>query len=168
MPKTEPVWIALVRLSDSFRSAVTQVAAELGADVLEWAPATAETPPPGVAVVLVLAGGEEGPALDLLGDLRESGAPVFVVGAAADHRLAATALQRGAGDYFVLPEDLDLLRRSLERELREARGRREAARFAEHERRVTGFETILGEQRRAPPDAWASRPAWLRTATSPC
>jgi DNA-binding NtrC family response regulator len=123
---------------------VTQVAAELGADVLEWAPATAETPPPGVAVVLVLAGGEEGPALDLLGDLRESGAPVFVVGAAADHRLAATALQRGAGDYFVLPEDLDLLRRSLERELREARGRREAARFAEHERRATGFETILG------------------------
>ncbi len=144
VPKTEPVWIALVRLSDSFRSAVTQVAAELGADVLEWAPATAETPPPGVAVVLVLAGGEEGPALDLLGDLRESGAPVFVVGAAADHRLAATALQRGAGDYFVLPEDLDLLRRSLERELREARGRREAARFAEHERRATGFETILG------------------------
>ena len=144
VPKTEPVWIALVRLSDSFRSAVTQVAAELGADVLEWAPATAETPPPGVAVVLVLAGGEEGPALDLLGDLRERGAPIFVVGAAADHRLAATALQRGAGDYFVLPEDLDLLRRSLERELREARGRREAARFAEHERRATGFETILG------------------------
>jgi DNA-binding NtrC family response regulator len=144
VPKTEPVWIALVRLSDSFRSAVTQVAAELGADVLEWAPGTAETPPPGVAVVLVLAGGEEGPALDLLGDLRERGAPIFVVGAAADHRLAATALQRGAGDYFVLPEDLDLLRRSLERELREARGRREAARFAEHERRATGFETILG------------------------
>ena len=144
VPKTEPVWIAIVRLSDSFRSAVTQVAAELGADVLEWAPAAADTPPPGAAVVLLLAGGEEGPALDLLSDLRESGAPVFVVGAAADHRLAATALQRGAGDYFALPEDLDLLRRSLERELREARGRREAARFAEHERRATGFETILG------------------------
>ena len=144
MPKTEPVWIAIVRLSDSFRSAVTQVAAELGADVLEWSPAAAETPPPGAAVVLILAGGEEGPALDLVADLGDTGAPVFVVGAAADHRLAATALQRGAGDYFALPDDLDLLRRSLERELREARGRREAARFAEHERRATGFETILG------------------------
>jgi len=145
VPKTEPVWIALVRLSDSFRSAVTQVAAELGADVLEWTPATSETPPPGAAVVLVLAGGEEGPALDLIADLGDSRMPVFLLGAVADHRVAATALQRGAADYFALPEDLDLLRRSLERELREARGRREAARFAEHERRVTGFETILGE-----------------------
>ena len=144
VPKTESVWIAVVRLSDSFRSAVTDVAAELGAEVLEWTPAAAESPPPGAAIVLLLAGGEEGPALDVVGDLAGTGTPIFLVGAAPDHRLAATAVQRGAGDYFALPDDLDLLRRSLERELREARGRREAARFAEHERRATGFETILG------------------------
>ncbi len=144
VPKTESVWIALVRLSDSFRSAVAEVAAELGAEVFEWTPAAAESPPPGAAILLLLAGGEEGPALDLVADLAGTGTPVFLVGAAPDHRLAATAVQRGAGDYFALPDDLDLLRRSLERELREARGRREAARFAEHERRATGFETILG------------------------
>jgi two-component system, NtrC family, response regulator HydG len=144
VPRTDSAWIALVRLSDSFRSAVTKVAAELGADVLEWTPAAAEAPPAGAAVVLLLAGGEEGPALDLVAEIAESAAPILVVGAAPDHRLAATAVQRGAADYFALPDDLDLLRRSLERELREARGRLEAARFAEHERRVTGFETILG------------------------
>jgi two-component system, NtrC family, response regulator HydG len=144
VPKTESVWIALVRLSDSFRSAVTELAAELGADVLEWTAVAGETPPPGAAVVLLLAGGEEGSALDLVAEIAESVPPILVVGAAPDHRLAATALQRGAADYFALPEDLDVLRRSLERQLREARGRREAARFAETERRGTGFETILG------------------------
>ena len=53
-------------------------------------------------------------------------------------------MQRGARDYFALPDDLDVLRRSLEREGREVEGRIEAGRFAEVERRANGFETILG------------------------
>jgi two-component system response regulator HydG len=140
----DSTWIALVRLSDSFRSAMADLAAEIGVDLLEWAPAGGESPPAGAALVLLLAGGEEGRGLDIVGDLPASSAPVFLVGASTDHRLAASAVQRGAQDYFALPDDLDLLRRSLEREVREARGLRDAARFADAERRTAGFESILG------------------------
>ena len=63
----------------------------------------------------------------------------------ADHRIAAAAIQRGARDYFALPDDLDLLRRSLERVLREARGRVEAEVFAADERRAYGFDAIVGQ-----------------------
>jgi two-component system, NtrC family, response regulator HydG len=92
----------------------------------------------------MLAGGAEAAALDLLGELQASQVPVLLIGAAVDHRVAATALQRGARDYLALPDDIDLLRRTLEREIREARGRLEALRFAEAERRARGFEAILG------------------------
>ena len=139
-----PWLIALVQLSDSFRSSIAELARELGAGVVTWTPATDPTPPVGAAVFLVLAGGEEGTALDLLGELPAAGAPLYVIGAAPDHRLAAAAVQRGARDYFALPDDLDLLRRTLEREARETSGRLEAGRFAEAERSAAGFETILG------------------------
>jgi two-component system response regulator HydG len=133
----------VVRLSDSFHSAVAVIVKELGADLVEWAPAGGETHPAG-ALTLLLAGGEEAAALELVSQLRGSPAPVLVVGAAADHRLAVAAVQSGARDYFALPEDLDLLRRSLEREVREVRGRTQAGRFAEAERKASGFEAILG------------------------
>ncbi|HET7600671.1 MAG TPA: sigma-54 dependent transcriptional regulator [Gemmatimonadales bacterium] len=120
------------------------LAAELRTDLLEWMPVGGEPPPTGAALVLLLAGGEESAALDRVADLSAGPAPLLVIGAAPDHRIAAAALQRGARDYFALPEDLDLLRRSLERELREARGRIQAARFAEGERRAAGFDAVLG------------------------
>jgi DNA-binding NtrC family response regulator len=100
--------------------------------------------PVGAGAVVVLAGGAEAQALDLLAELPPGAIPWYVVGAAADHRIAAAALQRGARDYFALPDDLDLLRRRLERDAREARGRAAAGRFAEAERRAIGFETIVG------------------------
>lgn len=137
-------WVAVVRLSDSFRATVADVAGELGAGVIEWTPDGTGSLPNGVAAIVVLAGGEENAALDLLSELPASSAPCYVVGAAADHRIASAAAQRGARDYFALPDDLDLFRRSLERESREAAGRVEAGRFAEAERRASGFESILG------------------------
>jgi two-component system response regulator HydG len=142
---TEHPWlIALAQLSDSFRASVAELARELRAGVVTWSPAEDPAPPVGAAVLLVLAGGAEAAALDLLADLPPSGAPVYLVGAMPDHRVAAAAVQRGARDYFALPDDFDLLRRSLEREAREASGRVEAGRFAEAERSALGFETILG------------------------
>ncbi len=144
MPTDRNGWIAVVRLSESFRETMGELAAELGAGLVEWAPDGGEASPDGVAAVLWLAGGEEAAALDRLADLAPSPAPAFLVGALADHRVAAAALQRGARDYFALPEDLDLLRRSLERELRGNRGRDEARRYADQERRTNGFEAILG------------------------
>jgi two-component system, NtrC family, response regulator HydG len=133
-----------VRLSDSFRTTIGDLVADLGASVVDWRPGEGEGPPADAACVLLMAGGAEGAALDLLGALQSVRAPRYVVGAARDHRLAAGALQRGAGDYFALPDDLGLLRRSLERVRREARGRAEAESFAADERRLSGFETIVG------------------------
>jgi DNA-binding NtrC family response regulator len=142
---TERPWlIALVELSDSFRASMAELARELRAGVVAWNPRQDPAPPIGAAVVLVMAGGVEGAALDLLGELPSAGAPVYLIGAVPDHRVAAAAVQRSARDYFALPEDFDVLRRSLEREAREANGRIEAGRFAEAERSACGFDTILG------------------------
>jgi DNA-binding NtrC family response regulator len=141
---TEHPWlIAMVELSDSFRASLAELARELRAGVVTWRPEDDPTPPAGASVLLLLAGGAESAAIDLLADW-PPGPPVYLVGAAPDHRLAAAAVQRGARDYFALPDDLDVLRRSLEREAREAQGRSEAARFAETERTAVGFEAILG------------------------
>jgi two-component system response regulator HydG len=136
--------IAVVRLSDSFRTTIGDLAGEVGAELADWSPESGDGAPAGAALVLVLAGGAESAALDLLGALPAPELPRLVVGAAPDHRLAAGALQRGARDYFALPDDLGLLRRSLERERREARGRAEAERFAEEERKTQGFDAIVG------------------------
>ncbi len=140
----QPWLIALAQLSDSFATSVAELIRELRAGVLAWDPREDLTPPSGTAVRLILAGGAEAAALDLLAELPPAAAPVYLVGATADHRLAASAVRQGARDYFALPEDFDVLRRSLEREGREATGRVEASRFAEAERGGNGFDTILG------------------------
>ncbi|MEA2724837.1 MAG: two-component system, NtrC family, response regulator HydG [Gemmatimonadales bacterium] len=143
---TERKWsIAVVQLSESFRLTLGDLARDLRASVVEWVPEGDPGIPAGTAVLVLLAGGSESTALDLLAELPPSSVPCYVIGAAADHRIAAAAVQRGARDYFVLPEDLDLLRRSLEREGRELEGRVQAGRFAQEERRTHGFETILGK-----------------------
>ena len=142
---TDRPWlIAFAQLSDSFRASVAELARELRAAVVTWSPEDDPAPPAGTALVLILAGGAEGAALDLLAELPRSGPPAYLIGAMPDHRLAAAAVQRGARDYFALPDDVDLLRRTLEREAREANGRVEAGRYAEAERSACGFDTILG------------------------
>jgi DNA-binding NtrC family response regulator len=136
--------MAVLQISESFRVTLAGLAGELRAGLVEWSPDEDPAPPLGVSLVIVLAGGMEGVALDRLAELSTGAIPKYLIGAAADHRLAAAAVQRGARDYFALPEDLDLLRRSLEREGREAQGRVEAGRFAQGERQANGFASILG------------------------
>ena len=133
----------MVRLSESFRTTVEDLARDLDADLLDWNPAGGNQGLTDAAVVLFLAGGVESDALELLGAVGAD-RPRYLVGAAPDHRLAAAAIQRGARNYFALPDDLGLLRRSLEREGQEARGRVDAERYAADERRHSGFEAILG------------------------
>jgi DNA-binding NtrC family response regulator len=134
--------VGLILCSDSFRTAVGTLVEELGGTPVEARPEPG-APWPQADVLLLLAGGEEAAALELLA---ESGAavPRLLVGAATDHRIAAAAVQAGARDYFALPADLDLLRRSLERLSRDTESRAQAAEFAEAERHATGFEAILG------------------------
>jgi DNA-binding NtrC family response regulator len=132
-----------VRLSDSFRTTIAELAGDLGASLQDWSPAEGEGPPAGATCAIVLAGGAESAVLDLLASMPH-GLPRYVVGASLDHRIAAAALQRGARDYFALPGDLGLLRRSLERERGEAAGRTQAARFAADEKRLSGFDAMIG------------------------
>lgn len=142
---TDPRWVIVIRLSDSFRTSLAELGTQLGFGILEWSPRGDDPFPAGGVVVALLAGGAESEAMDLLSTLPASSLPRLVIGALPDHRLAAAAVQRGASDYFALPDDLDLLRRSLEREVREARGRAAAERFAADERRTSGFEAIVGK-----------------------
>jgi len=111
---------------------------------VEWAPTADRPVPSGAGLILIAAGGVEGAALDLLGELPPSSTPTYVIGSSSEHRIAAACVQRGARDYFALPDDLDLLRRTLEREGREAKAVVNADRFAKEEQRDNGFSAILG------------------------
>jgi DNA-binding NtrC family response regulator len=140
----ERQWLVTVRLSDSFRTTIADLAAQLGVGLVEWTPKREELPPGDGGPLIVLAGGVEAEALDLLQNLPSAGGPLLVIGALADHRIAAAAIQRGARDYFAFPEDLDVFRRSLERELREVSSKTAARRFADEERKAIGFDAIIG------------------------
>jgi two-component system response regulator HydG len=104
--------LALIHVSDSFASVWTDMAAEAGAElrvVEPDGPSAAD-----VAALLVAAGGEERRGLDLMAGIAERwSVPIYFVGAEPSHRFAVEALRRGAADYFSLPEDADLLRRTL-------------------------------------------------------
>jgi DNA-binding NtrC family response regulator len=132
--------LAVVMLSDSFSSVWADVAQELGATVADLA--AGDDAPAGAVAAIVAAGGEEERALDSLPALAERHrVPLFVVGAQASHRFAIEAMRRGAADYFVLPADLDLLRRTLAARLEAERGR--ARRPGEH--RPDPFVELVGD-----------------------
>ena len=122
---TDAPVLAILSLSESFASVWADVAREAGA-VLRAVEADDE--PSGAVVLLVAAGGEEEQGLDLLPPLAARwSVPLLVVGATASHRFAIEALRRGATDYFALPEDADLLRRTLAARVESARPRAERA-----------------------------------------
>ena len=143
---TDPrVRVAKVVLSDSFGTAFDDVAREVAVELVAWEPEGGTVLPDGVRAVLILAGGEEPAVIDLLGRLPASGVPVYVVGSRGDHRLTAELLQTGATDYFALPADLDLTRRTMERLVNAARAHEAAGTFAEAEHREVGFTKIVGQ-----------------------
>jgi len=108
--KPAPV-LAILTLSESFASVWTDVAREAGAELRAVA---ADDEPADAAALVIAAGGEEARGLDLLPALADRwGVPLLLVGASASHRFAVEALRRGATDYFALPDDADLLRRTL-------------------------------------------------------
>ncbi len=99
--------------------------------------------PTSIALVLA-AGGEEDRALDLLLDMPISDSvPVYVVGAADSHRFAIETLRRGASDYFALPGDVDLMRRTLASRAQVAAGR--LRRSGELRAIEDPFEELVGE-----------------------
>ena len=137
--------MVIVRYSDSFADTLGEAVIGAGGHPLPRGPASPEAWPRQAVAVMVAAGGAEREALDALASLPLGEVPWFFVGADPSHRVAAAAVGAGARDYFALPEDVDLLRRSLDRLLREVDGRRAAQALAEDEREDGGFDAILGE-----------------------
>lgn len=134
----------MVSLSESFRSSVDSLLRELDAVVVPWS--VGDSLPPAGNPVLVLAGGAEGPAGDLVETLdREPGRRVLVVGASPDHRLSASLIRAGADDYFALPGDMEALRRALEQEARRQAAQVQVEQFARDEQDASGFAAIIGE-----------------------
>ena len=137
-----PDWnVLVVAIGESFRTTLEGVVREFGALPVSWHPT--EGHPLVEGPILVLGGGVESDAIDVVAELDRSRA-VYLIGGSTDHRMASAAVRAGARDYFALPGDLDALRRTLEREGRERRGATEGGRFAAAERQASGFSAIVG------------------------
>ncbi len=144
MSRSGPV-VMIVKLSDSFADSVLTLGAAAGLAMQERAQDDEGPFQPAVAC-FVLAGGAEPDGLDWLTRTKAGSAlPVFLVGAAADHRLAVGAVTRGARDYFALPADLDVFRRTLERQSREGEEAATQERFAKAEQASLGFGAMVGD-----------------------
>ena len=137
--------IVLVTLSDSFSSTIEAMAQEAALDIERWTPEGDQSWPGAAGAVWLLAGGEETAALDLLAELPTDGAAVFVIGSSTEHRVAAALLKGGASDYFALPGDTDVVRRTLDRLARHEEERQAADNFADAERGSVGFASVIGE-----------------------
>lgn len=137
--------IVLVTLSDSFSSTIEAMAQDAALDIDRWTPEGDHSWPDATAAVWLLAGGEETAALDLLAELPTNGASVFVIGSSTDHRVAAALLKGGASDYFALPGDADVVRRTLDRLVQQEGERQAADSFADAERGSVGFASVIGE-----------------------
>jgi len=135
--------VIVVKLSESFLDSVRTLLGDAGLEGRERRSADDSPLQPGVAC-LVMAGGAEPDGLDWLEGAKFDGIPTYLIGAAADHRLAVGAIARGARDYFALPSDLDLLRRTVERIGREGRASVSVEGFAAAERSAVGFDAIIG------------------------
>ncbi len=132
--------LAVVLFSESFSILWRELADELEA-VLWTGPTDADVPAHATALILAC-GGEEEHALDYLAALApHAGRPTFVAGARPSHRFAVETLRRGGTDYFVLPADVDLLRRTLAARVSAQRERR----AHDPRRGDMAFEGILGD-----------------------
>jgi DNA-binding NtrC family response regulator len=133
--------IVVLARSDSFESLWPELAAAHGAEASIVA-APAEVAPGAMAVLLAVAGVEhEAEAiLRTLGDTVEA----LVVGAQADHRLAAALVRAGAADYFALPQDLEALRAAVAERARRREAREAGGRLAAAERETFDFRRIIG------------------------
>src|SRR6266850_254647 len=138
--------LLVVRLTDSFSDFWPLLAAELQVPLLEWRPADGEPPPPGVAVVLIAAGGAEPDVPAFIPTLSvPSDVPIVAVGAATAHRLAAQAVAAGAADYLALPDDRDLLREVAAAAVARRRAAQARGTLARFEAQAHAFREMVGD-----------------------
>jgi len=135
--------IAVLRLSDSFSELWPLLGAEAGAAVVDWTPPAPL--PPGVALVLVAAGGRERDVADLVAaHAPPAGVPVVAVGADPSYRLALRLVGAGVHDYVVLPTDRDALRAAISAAVAARRAAAGRAGLAALESQAHAFREIVG------------------------
>jgi DNA-binding NtrC family response regulator len=95
------------------------------------------------AVLLCAAGGQESEVIAAL-ERSPVRAPIAIVGAVADHRLAISALRAGANEYFAMPGDVEALRSWVVDAARAASAATSGVAFAARERSKYVFDGIVG------------------------
>jgi two-component system, NtrC family, response regulator HydG len=135
--------LSLLQLSASFGSIWPDIAKDCELPVREVTEFADLGQQPGTIAILA-AGGEEDRVEALLRASPITGVEIAVVGAIASHRLAVTLMLAGAGQYFALPEEAELLRSWVRERAERQRAQASAAAFADAERRKYNFEGILG------------------------
>ncbi len=127
--------------SDTFREfwGVLAAAAEMDLEVGVDLSLAASSP-----LLIISCAGAEDRAAELV---REAGAvsaaTILVVGAEADHRLAAQVVRAGAHDYFALPAEAELLRDDVHARAEAARSSAARAELIAHERHDYDFSQIV-------------------------
>ncbi len=116
--------VCVIVVSDAFRGFWQPFAGELAVAVDICGSADHLTHGPDTAAVIVAAGGAERGAVQWLESHRVPvGVPALVVGTDPGRRTAMQLVNRGASDYFALPDDLEIFRNAVASAVNAARAR---------------------------------------------
>ena len=138
--------IVVMRLSDSFNDVWGELADELGAGLALRETAEVGATSPGTAALVLSAGGAEREALEWLEDHDwPAGVPLFVIGADSGRRTATQIVTRGASDYFVWPEDLELSTNTLAAAVGSRFEALRRAAASDDQAKASVFSDIIGE-----------------------
>ena len=141
----DPV-IAVVAASEAFSGLWAELVRAAGGELRTGATEADLAPVDTVAGIIVAAGGSELESVESVEGFAElTRAPVIVVGAAEDHRIAAAVMRAGASDYFALPADVDAVRGWVEERVSRANAVSQAQTLAGYERDQYDFSRMIGE-----------------------
>jgi len=133
--------ITLLQFSDSFSSIWPGLAEEAGFELSLIAEPGAATG----GIIAISAGGAEEMLEGVIARLPEPRDELVVVGAVPDYRLAAATVRAGASEYYVLPQDLGLLKAWLAERVARFHAAGATASFAAREASKYRFDGILGQ-----------------------
>jgi DNA-binding NtrC family response regulator len=135
--------LVVITLSDSFDAIWEPMALECGFELVR-SPVPVPVPVEH-GVIVVNAAGLEGRLLQTLKEIPAGDREILAVVAEADHRLGIGAVQAGAVDCVVLPQDVPLLKEGLRSLAARYQAQGDSARFASNEASKYRFEGMIGE-----------------------